>query len=316
MKRAVILGSALMLLVQSLPADEMSPTRLNVGYPAPTTSRQTAPPQPFQVASSIPATYAAQRNKLQLRSSSALVIDQEAGRILYAKDADNRRAIASITKLMTAMVVLDAHQDLNAKITITTAEIDRLRGTSSRLAVGTTLTRYEMLQLALMSSENRAAAALARAYPGGTRACIEAMNEKAVTLGMRHTRFMDPTGLHGGNVSTARDLSQMVNTAADYPLIHKFTTQTGYEVRTPRQAAPLQYRNTNRLVSNDNWRIGVSKTGYINEAGRCLVMQAQMAGKPVIIVLLNSQGKLSGIGDAGRIRKWIESIESVNDGLS
>ncbi|HHH39795.1 MAG TPA: D-alanyl-D-alanine endopeptidase [Sedimenticola sp.] len=244
--------------------------------------------------------------KLKLRSASALVVDR-AGRQIYGKAADTARPIASITKLMTAMVILDAGLPMDQRITIDKADRDLLRLTGSRLRYGATLSRRELLKLALMSSENRAASALARTFPGGTRAFVTAMNAKARALGMAHSRFAGPTGLDAGNVASARDLAKMVKAAGEYPLIREATTTRSAEVRPYRKRGPLRYRNTNRLLKNKAWKIGLSKTGYINEAGRCIVMEAEIAGEPMIIVLLDSFGKLTPFGDSNRIRKWIET---------
>jgi D-alanyl-D-alanine endopeptidase (penicillin-binding protein 7) len=195
---------------------------------------------------------------------------------------------------------------MDEEICVDVADMDSLKGTHSRLSVGTTFPRSEMLKLALMSSENRAAAALARSYPGGTRAAVAAMNAKARQLGMTTTIFRDPTGLTSENVSTARDLVKMVAAAREYRLIHQFTTTATHSVEGQR-GRELRYNNTNPLVKNASWDIGLSKTGYINEAGRCLVMQAQISDRPVIIVLLDSMGKSDRIGDANRVKKWIEA---------
>jgi D-alanyl-D-alanine endopeptidase (penicillin-binding protein 7) len=241
----------------------------------------------------------------QLRSSSAYVLDSKDGRTLYAKNITSVQPIASITKLMTAMVVLDAKLDLNELIAITEDDVDALKHTSSRLQVGTILSREDMLHLALMASENRAASALARAYPGGFPAFIAAMNRKAVELGMTSTHFLDSTGLNRENVSTAEDLAKLVTAAYRYPLIQQFTTSTEHSVRT-NSGRVLQYRNSNGLVRSDDWQIEVSKTGYIAEAGRCLVMQARIGATPVVIVLLDSWGKYTRIADANRIKKWVE----------
>ena len=246
-----------------------------------------------------------------LKSSSVLVVDQSGGQALYAKNIDSVVPIASITKLMTAMVVLDADLPLTEHVVISKADMDRIKGTRSRLQVGATLTRGELLHLALMASENRAAEALSRAYPGGNPAFVAAMNQKAIELGMWRTRFVDGTGLSSENVSTAQDLGKMVVAAYGYPLIREFTTHTGVTVR-PGKGQPMNFRNSNRLVSSQDWHIGLSKTGYISEAGRCLVMQATIAGKPVVIVLLDSWGKLTRIGDANRIRRWMETRFSSN----
>lgn len=242
---------------------------------------------------------------LSLESNAVLVMNERTGEVLYAKNSDQPRPIASITKLMTAMVVLDAHLPMNQTITVTTAEIDRLRNTTSRLSVGSQLTRREMLLIALMSSENRAAAALARAYPGGTRAFVEKMNAKARALGMRSARFYDSTGLNGGNVATPRDLAKMVQAANGYSEIRRFSTWPEQVVNVGR-GRQLAYNNSNALVKNSAWDIGVQKTGFINEAGRCLVMQADIRNQPTVIVLLDSQGKYSRIGDANRVKQWLE----------
>jgi len=244
---------------------------------------------------------------LQLASSKALIVNQITGETLYAKSTDMPTPIASVTKLMTAMVLLDAHLPMDETIVISQADADVLKGTGSRLRIGTELTRAELLQLALMASENRAAAALGRSYPGGLGAFIQAMNAKALDLGMLRTRFTDPTGLDSENVSTAEDLVKMVRVAYQYPEIRQVTTTTSHEVPVRGLRRPVNFVNTNILVRNSDWVIGLSKTGFISEAGRCLVMQAEIAGQPLIIVLLDSWGKYSRIGDANRIRKWIES---------
>lgn len=241
----------------------------------------------------------------ELRSSSAFVIDQ-AGRTLYAKNITAVQPIASITKLMTAMVVLDAKLDLNELVAITEEDVDGLKHTRSRLQVGTILSRDDMLRLALMASENRAASALARAYPGGFPAFLKAMNRRAVELGMMSTHFLDSTGLNRENVSTAEDLAKLVVAAHRYPLIQQYTTLTEYSVRS-NSGRLLSFRNSNGLIRSDDWHIDVSKTGYIQEAGRCLVMQARIAATPVIIVLLDSWGKYTRIADANRVKKWVES---------
>jgi D-alanyl-D-alanine endopeptidase (penicillin-binding protein 7) len=242
----------------------------------------------------------------RLHSAIALIYDQQTQRPLYTKNSDTLTSIASITKLMTAMVVLDAQQPLDEEISIDVADIDTLKGTRSRLRIGMKLTRSELLKLALMASENRASAALARTYPGGYNAAISAMNDKARELGMQNTRFLDPAGLNSNNVSTAYDLVKMVAAARDYPLIHQYTTAASHSVDGWR-GREMRFVNTNPLVKNASWDIGVSKTGYISEAGRCLVMEATINQRPVIIVLLDSWGKRTRIGDANRIKKWMES---------
>ena len=242
--------------------------------------------------------------RLALKSSAALVLDGETGQVLYGKNTDEVLPIASITKLMTAMVVLDANLDPNEPIQVTNDDLDMLKGTHSRLKVGTALTREEMLRLALMSSENRAASALGRNFPGGVEAFVEAMNLKARLLGLHGTRYADPTGLSSSNVSTAEDLGRLVRTAHRYDKIRHYSTASGFEVSIGGR--PTAFRNTNRLVASHGWDIGLSKTGFINEAGRCLVMQATLAGRAVVIVLLDSWGKYTRIADAARIRKWLE----------
>ena len=242
---------------------------------------------------------------LALQSSAALVLDQATGAVLFEKNPGVVLPIASITKLMTAMVVLDAMPDLNETLVIGEEDVDVLKGTRSRLKVGTRLAREEMLRLALMSSENRAAATLSRHYAGGRGAFVAAMNQKAQTLGLVDTRFQDATGLTAANVSSPRDLAKMVDAAHQYPLIREFSTASEGEFSIAGR--PQQFRNTNTLVKNATWDIGLSKTGYINEAGKCLVMQAWLNNKPTIIVLLDSWGKMTRIGDANRIKRWVES---------
>ena len=242
--------------------------------------------------------------RLVLRSASALVLDQLTGEVLVQKQTDTALPIASITKLMTAMVLLDASLDLREPITILEEDKDNLRHSRSRLPVGTTLTRGEALLLALMSSENRAAHALGRTYPAGLAAFVAAMNAKAAALGLAMTRFEDPAGLSGGNVSTARDLARIVDQAFRYPLIRTCTTQEAATIQGRRY--PIPFHNTNHLLLSPRWRIGLSKTGYIDESGPCLVMQAELNDRPVVIVLLDANGRDSRFGDANRIRKWME----------
>lgn len=242
---------------------------------------------------------------LAVQSGSVLVIEQGGGDPLFQKNATTVVPIASITKVMTAMVVLDSAPNLQAPITISDEDVDYLRGSRSRLKVGSVIPRETALLLALMSSENRAANALARHYPGGMDAFLAAMNHKAKSLGMMNTHFDDPTGLTSSNVSTAYDLAKMVGAAHRYPLIREFSTTSDAKVDVGGRE--LDYRNTNQLVKSATWDIGLSKTGYIHEAGKCLVMQARVADKPVVIVLLDSAGKLTRVGDANRIKRWIES---------
>jgi len=249
--------------------------------------------------------------KLKLKSANALIIDPQSHETIYAKSPDSVTPIASITKLMTAMVVLDSHPDLDARITIDSEDFDYLKGTGSRLRMGTELTRRELLQLALMSSENRAASALARSYPGGTEAFVEAMNAKALALGMTHSHFHDATGLTPRNVSTASELAMMVAAAAQYPLIREFTTTPSSYVEVQPTGRLLGFNNSNRLVGSEQWDIKLQKTGFINEAGRCLVMVAEIARKPFVIVLLDSVGKYTRIADANRIKYWLETGDTM-----
>ncbi len=245
----------------------------------------------------------------KLFSNIALILDEKTLQPLYSKNADDIAPIASITKLMTAMVVLDAKQSLDEDVSVDVADLDTLKGTHSRLRIGMTFNRSELLKLALMASENRAASALARSYPGGTAAAVAAMNAKAHALGMNNTQFLEPTGLNSDNVSTAQDLAKMVMAARKYHLIQQYTTTASHSV-DGWNGREMRFNNTNPLVRNASWDIGVSKTGFINEAGRCLVMEANIKDRPVIIVLLNSWGKSTRIGDANRIKKWIESTNT------
>jgi len=245
-----------------------------------------------------------------LKSNAVLVFDAQEGRALYGKNTDAVMPIASITKLMTAMVVLDAGLLLDEAVTIQADDVDRLKNTRSRLTVGMTLTRRELLALALMASENRAAAALGRAYPGGTAAFVQAMNNKAAALGMANSRFADATGLNSGNVASASDLVKMVGAASEYELIRQLSTAPNREIEFTDSAHSLAFQNSNKLVrggSSTGWDIGLSKTGYLSEAGRCLVMRATIATKEVIIVLLDSVGRNTRIADANRIKQWMEA---------
>ncbi len=259
------------------------------------------------------------RDELDLASNVALVIDQQSSTVLFAKNSTAVLPIASLTKLMTALVVVEAGLDMDEVLTISTDDIDRIKGTGSRLHMGARLTRGDMMHIALMSSENRAASALGRHYPGGLGAFVAAMNLKAAELGMMDSYFVEPTGLSSENVSSARDLARLVMAAYQYPELRDYST--GNEASVLPGKRVLQYRNSNILVGNPKWEIGLQKTGYIAEAGRCLVMQAVIEGRPVVMVFLDSKGKLSRIGDAGRIRKWLEStkfsvMSSAAPGLS
>ncbi len=243
---------------------------------------------------------------LALSSNSALVVDRDSGEVLYEKNPDAVLPIASITKLMTAMVVLDAQLPLDETITIDRDDVDTAKGTRSRLKLGTPMTRQDALHLALMSSENRAAAALGRHYPGGTDAFVEAMNAKARLLGMNDTHYVDANGLSPQNRSSAADLGRLVRNAYDYPLIRELSTSLRHEVQVGKRV--MAFHTTNRLLSNEQWQIGLQKTGYISEAGRCMVMEATIQGRHLVMVLLDSWGKYSRIGDAGRIRAWLQSL--------
>ena len=246
---------------------------------------------------------------LELKSSVALVLDQDTNEVLFSKNPQAVLPIASITKLMTALVVTEAKQPLDDVLTISTEDVDSEKGSRSRLKVGTRLSREEMLHLALMASENRAANALGRNYPGGLSAFVEAMNCKAQVLGMKDTRYVEPTGLSSRNQSSANDLAVLVREVDKHALIRELSTSAEYAVVVG--ARNVQFRSTNRLVRNGEWDIGVQKTGYIAEAGRCLVMQAQLSGRKLIMVLLDSAGKYSRIGDAERIRKWVSEQPAV-----
>ena len=240
-----------------------------------------------------------------LRSSTAYVQDLETSTVLFAKNENVVRPIASISKLMTAVVVVDANLPMDEMLEITDEDVDGLKHTTSRLRVGTKLSRGDMLHLALMSSENRAANALGRHYPGGLPAFVAAMNAKALSLGMSSTHFIEPTGLSSNNVSSPHDLARLLRAASQRPLIHRYSTDTEYDVEINNRTQT--FRNTYLLVRKPDWDIKVSKTGYINEAGECLVMLARINGRDLAIVLLDSQGKLSRIGDAVRIRRIVQS---------
>lgn len=246
----------------------------------------------------------AQIKHAALQSEVAYVQDMENSTVLYQKNSDEVRPIASISKLMTALIIAEAHQPLGDKLTITEDDVDRLRHSRSRLTVGTELSRADMLHLALMSSENRAAHALARNYPGGIPAFVRAMNDKARALGMRQTHFIEPTGLSSSNVSTPRDLVKLLVAVSKQPLIHRFTTDDHYEVAVGRRRQ--LFNNTNRLIRSPDWDIQISKTGFINEAGECLVMLTKIDRREVAIILLNSSGRYSRFGDAVRLRNLVE----------
>ncbi len=254
----------------------------------------------------------AQNNNLDIKSQAALIFNAKNEHVIYDKNADKVMPIASITKLMTAIIILDARLPPNEIITIENADVDKLKYTTSRLPVGSKLSRHELLKLALMSSENRAAAALGRTYPGGAKAFVNAMNIKAKQIGMSNSQFVEPTGLSSSNVATARDLAKLVATSNGYAVIREFSTAFQHSVSPGNKRGQLQYVNSNSLVRSQNWTIDVSKTGYLNEAGRCLVMHTKISGQPVVIVLLNSWGKNTRIGDANRVKKWIESNQVIS----
>lgn len=243
-------------------------------------------------------------DKLPLKARVAYVIDTESDEVLLGRNDDDVRPIASLTKLMTGLVVSEARLPLDERITISGADVDRVKHSSSRLQVGTVLTRREALHLALMSSENRAAHALGRTYPGGLSAFVSAMNNKARELGMLQTRYVDPTGLSSGNQSSARDLAVLAEAAYAHPLMRKYSTSRGYEVEAA-DGRELTYVNTNRLVREGAWKIGLQKTGYISEAGQCLVVQTQVKGRNLIMVFLNSASKVTRIRDAETVKRWL-----------
>jgi D-alanyl-D-alanine endopeptidase (penicillin-binding protein 7) len=250
------------------------------------------------------------RDPLDLRSSVAFVQDQNSAEVLFEKNSTVALPIASITKLMTGYIVVQAHQDMDEVLTVTEADVDRHKFTSSRLPVGARMTRANLLHIALMSSENRAAAALGRNYPGGIEAFVGAMNAKARELGMHETHYVDSSGLSSQNVSSARDLAKLVVMAHQEPLLRQYTTDPEYVVQAGSRQ--LQYHNTNYLVKQPDWNIGLQKTGFINEAGRCLVMQAMIQGRNVVMVFLDSKGKQSRTADAGRMRRWLEALRPAS----
>lgn len=248
---------------------------------------------------------------LDLKSNVALVMDQATSEVLFEKNSRVPLPMASITKLMTALVVLDSHQDMNEVLEVTNQDVDYERNSGSRLRVGAQLSRTDMLHIALMSSENRAASALGRSYPGGLPNFVRRMNEKARMIGMSDTVYVDSTGLSSRNVASARDLAKLVSAAYNYPIVRQYSTDTSYVVEPGGRA--LQYSTSNGLVKNPEWDIGLQKTGYIAEAGRCLVMQAKIEGRPVVMVFLDSKGKHTRLGDAGRVRKWLETSPSPSN---
>jgi serine-type D-Ala-D-Ala endopeptidase (penicillin-binding protein 7) len=245
------------------------------------------------------------QDPLDLNSSVALVVDQDTHEVLFSKNDSAVLPIASLTKLMTGLVIVDANLPMDEPITITQDDVDIFKGSRSRLAVGSTLTRGELMHLSLMSSENRAAHALGRTFPGGLKHFVSLMNSKARELGMHDTRYVDPTGLLSQNQSSARDLATLVSVAYQWPILRDLSTSPGHQLALGQRT--LQFNNSNRLVHNPEWEIGLQKTGYISEAGRCLVMQAKVAGRKVIMVFLDSAGKISRVQDAERVRRWVEA---------
>jgi D-alanyl-D-alanine endopeptidase (penicillin-binding protein 7) len=262
-----------------------------------------------KVTASKQATSVARRVKPDVRSSSVLVLDATDSSVLYAKQSNVVMPVASITKLMTALVVLEAGQSMDELIEITRQDRDTVYGSGSRLTIGSKLSRADLMHLALMSSENRAAHALGRTYPGGLAACVKAMNAKARALGMKNARFADPTGLSERNVSSAADLAKLVLAASSSAEVRKYSTNDRYTVQVGRQL--LEFRNTNNLVSKADWHISLQKTGYTSHAGQCLVMQAVIQDRPVVMVLLNSFGKYTRVADARRIRRWMEAGHAI-----
>lgn len=246
-------------------------------------------------------------DSLDLKSNVALVLDQSNSQVLLDKNSDVALPIASITKMMTALVVVEAKQDMNEILEITDADVDRAKNSSSRLRPGARMSRGDMLHIALMSSENRAASALGRNYPGGLPAVVAAMNAKAKALGMNGAHYVEPTGLSSQNVASARDLAKLVAAAQQEPLLCQYSTDSRYVVDA--NGHTLQYANSNHLVSNPTWEILLQKTGYITEAGHCMMMRAMIEGRAIIMVFLDSKGKESRIADAGRIRKWIQALK-------
>jgi len=249
-----------------------------------------------------------------LRSSAVIILDPTTRAVLYEKNPHAVMPIASLTKLMTAMVVLGARQNMKEMLTVTRADVDRLKYSSSRLQVGTRLARADMLHLALMSSENRAASALGRHYPGGTRTFVQAMNARARALGMKHTRYVEPTGLSSRNVSTPSDLARLVIAAERNPVIRRYSTDHGFTIHQGKSLTV--YHNTNRLTASSSWRIRLQKTGYISEAGRCMVLYAMVDRRPTVMVFLDADGKYSHAADANRVRAWLARFRArVREGI-
>ncbi|MEN9888607.1 MAG: hypothetical protein RL559_644 [Pseudomonadota bacterium] len=318
---AVLLGLGLSLQAPAALAAEPAPKQAGAHVNKKATSAKHTPSKtprvakatqkPVKVAAPARASFGqkaglhAVNDPLDLRSSVALVIDQDTHEVLLRKNDQAVLPIASLTKLMTGLLIAEARLPMSEMVTITQADVDTEKGSSSRLAVGSVLSRGDLLHLALMSSENRAAHALGRTYPGGLDAFVERMNARAQALGMHDTRYVEPTGLSSRNQSSAHDLATLVAAAYKEPMVRELSTSPGREIELGRRT--LQYNNTNRLVKSPRWDIGLQKTGYISEAGQCLVMQAHVAGRKLIMVFLDSAGKLSRIADAERVRRWLET---------
>lgn len=311
----VLIGAGSLAANGALAASTNTNTKTKAAAKPASTSKAKAAAKPASASAAKPKKVTASANdqwqatrQLAVASSAALVVEQGGDEPIYQKNAEVVVPIASISKLMSAMVVLDSIPNLQASISVSDDDVDYIKGSRSRLNVGSVLSREDAMLISLMSSENRATHALARHYPGGMPAFVVAMNRKAAELGMFNTRFEDPTGLSSNNVSTAKDLAKMVVAAHRYPLIREFSTTGQAHIEVNGRA--MEYRNTNQLVKSTTWDIGLSKTGFIQEAGKCLVMQARVADKPVVIVLLDSAGKLTRIGDANRIKRWMESTQA------
>ncbi|MHB8453588.1 MAG: D-alanyl-D-alanine endopeptidase [Acidiferrobacterales bacterium] len=324
-KQTVAFGTTAVILVMAILLPKLWATEHQKDFGATPTLVEAAPlttaVQPARPATEplIPANEILQYanpDQLYLRSGVALVMDEHDGTLLYAKDIDQQRPIASLTKLMTAMVTLDAGLPLDELITVTRQDRDTLRGTHSRLPFGAVVTRYDLLHAALAASENRAAAALARTYPGGTAAFVQAMNAKAQALGMTRTHYEDSSGLNSNDVSTARDLAKLIAATNKYPLFHAWTTTGQFSITDRRNGSPIRYFNTNRLVRRGKWNIELSKTGYTADAGNCIVMETTIGDQPMIIVLLNSWGKLTKFADSDRIRHWLLKTERRIPGVN
>lgn len=257
--------------------------------------------------------YSKYHNLLTIKSPKALIFDAENGEVIYQKKAKEKTPIASLTKLMTAMVILDSELDMEKIISISKKDFDRIKGTKSRLWIGSNLTRKQLLTISLVASDNRAAYAISNSYPGGKKAFVKAMNVKAKQLDMFDTNFSDPTGLDKNNISTAFDLVKLTQAAYQYPLIREVSTSSFYSVYIKNKKRKLNYNNTNLLVRQGLWDIEISKTGYIKEAGKCLVMHTKVMDKPVIMIFLKSFGKYTRTADAKRVKKWLEKVHSESN---